>query len=267
MKQLLKYTFLLLCMLMVITFIFQYSSYSKAQINLESKRHLQEICTQINDKITTITTNNWLVLHEWNDFISITSSTDRNALTNFMKENQKNRLFSEFYFLSKDGYYLTLDGSKGYFNLGQSGQKLMLLGEDVVVEGSLPTGEKTLIFAVPVDEHTIDNFTYSAIGIAYTTEQLASTLNIDTYSGIGICHIAHPDGRIIINSHPKESPYYNLITYLRQNAIIDQKSDEDILKLGSVCATGALSEVDAVSGMREESELKNLCKNLKRQTL
>ena len=106
----------------------------------------------------------------------------------------------------------------------------MLLGEDVVVEGSLPTGEKTLIFAVPVDEHTIDNFTYSAIGIAYTTEQLASTLSIDTYSGIGICHIAHPDGRIIINSHPKESPYYNLITYLRQNAIIDQKSDEDILK-------------------------------------
>ena len=37
-----------------------------------------------------------------------------------------------------------------------------------------------------------------------------------------------------------------------------------ILALGSVCATGALSQTDAVSGVKTEKELKEICKNMER---
>ncbi len=43
--------------------------------------------------------------------------------------------------------------------------------------------------------------------------------------------------------------------------------DENILALGSVCATGALSTADAVSGMQEENQLKEICKNMERKKI
>ena len=46
--------------------------------------------------------------------------------------------------------------------------------------------------------------------------------------------------------------------------IYQNRSDEEILDLASVSAIGALSAPDAISGMRTESELIELCKNVKR---
>ena len=229
MKKIVKYALWLFCMIMVISFIFLYSNYSQEQIHKESKRHLQEICTQINEKITTITTNNWLILQEWNELISRLVKEDPDTLKGFINENQQKRQFSEFYFLSGNGYYMTVDEKKGYVNLGQGAQELMNERKNMVFEAILPTGEKTLIFAIPVEENMLGDFSYSAIGMAYTMEQMTSALNIDTYSGIGICHVAHSDGRIIVNSHPDESKYYNMLTYLKQNAKIEKKSITEIV--------------------------------------
>ena len=46
--------------------------------------------------------------------------------------------------------------------------------------------------------------------------------------------------------------------------IYQNRSDEEILDLASVSAIGALSAPDAISGMRTEGELIELCKNVKR---
>ena len=47
-------------------------------------------------------------------------------------------------------------------------------------------------------------------------------------------------------------------------AITRGERDEDVLALGSVCAVGALSQTDAVSGVKTEEELKEICKNMER---
>lgn len=44
-------------------------------------------------------------------------------------------------------------------------------------------------------------------------------------------------------------------------------TDEEILTLGSLSATAALSGVDAISGMRSEKEIRILCKNLERKRI
>lgn len=44
-------------------------------------------------------------------------------------------------------------------------------------------------------------------------------------------------------------------------------SDEDILSFASAAAVAALSQADAVSGMRSEEQIKNLCKNLNRRKI
>ena len=48
-------------------------------------------------------------------------------------------------------------------------------------------------------------------------------------------------------------------------AIAQKKSDEEILKIASVSAVGALSEADAVSGMKRIEELKEGCKTFERR--
>lgn len=44
-------------------------------------------------------------------------------------------------------------------------------------------------------------------------------------------------------------------------------SDEEILSFASAAAVAALSQADAVSGMRSEEQIKNLCKNLNRRKI
>ncbi len=44
-------------------------------------------------------------------------------------------------------------------------------------------------------------------------------------------------------------------------------SDEEILSFASAAAVAALSEADAVSGMRSEEQIKNLCKNFNRRKI
>ena len=49
--------------------------------------------------------------------------------------------------------------------------------------------------------------------------------------------------------------------------IYQEKSDKEILEFASAVAVASLSQVDAVSGLRTEKEIKELCKNLKRKEL
>jgi len=49
--------------------------------------------------------------------------------------------------------------------------------------------------------------------------------------------------------------------------IYQEKSNREILEFASAVAVASLSQVDAVSGLRTEKEIKELCKNLKRKEL
>ena len=49
--------------------------------------------------------------------------------------------------------------------------------------------------------------------------------------------------------------------------IYQEKSDKEILEFASAAAVASLSQVDAVSGLRTEKEIKELCKSLKRKEL
>jgi sugar/nucleoside kinase (ribokinase family) len=49
--------------------------------------------------------------------------------------------------------------------------------------------------------------------------------------------------------------------------IYREYSDEEILAFGSYAATAALSSADAISGLRSEKEIKELCKNLTRKKI
>ena len=50
-------------------------------------------------------------------------------------------------------------------------------------------------------------------------------------------------------------------------AIYEGLSDREILELGSLAATGALSEADAISGMRTREELAYTTKNMERKEI
>ena len=50
-------------------------------------------------------------------------------------------------------------------------------------------------------------------------------------------------------------------------SIYQEKTDEETLSFASAAAVAALSTADAISGMRSEEEIKQLCKNLRRRAI
>ena len=49
--------------------------------------------------------------------------------------------------------------------------------------------------------------------------------------------------------------------------IYQEKSDKEILEFASAAAVASLSQVDAISGLRTEKEIMELCKKFKRKEI
>ena len=230
MKRYLEYAVLLMCMCLALTFGIFYKDYSSRRISEESGNHLQEVQAQIKATIVSITKNHWNILHEWEDYLAEKAANDPQVMKAYLEENQKRRGFTEFYFLSEDGDYVTSSGKEGYLDLGHGLRKLMMNGEDVIVDTSLSSGESIVVFAVPVETTTLGDFSYSAIAMAYTMQDIAKTLNINMFEGKGNCYVIYQDGRVLLESAQKENQISNFVTYLTDNAVLRDKNLADVIE-------------------------------------
>lgn len=219
MKKRIYYYLLSGCITLILILFLMYNHFVSVRIYEESTSHLQEIYTQVNRTFSSLVSRNWNLLSDWSSYIGyVTSNENEDDLPQYLQAGQEKWNYTDFYFLSSDGNYMTLEGDEGYLDFGQQLSSLMVDREDVVIDGTLPGGEALTIFAVPVTENTYHDFVYSAIAISYNNDDLEEVLNVSAFSGEADCFIVYPDGRILFSATPQEEEIYNYFSYLAENA-------------------------------------------------
>lgn len=213
-----------------------YTRFIEKKIYEESTSHLEEIYTQVNTSFTSLVSKNWNLLKDWEYYIHDAVKNEEPALTDFIQQAKDQWNITYFYFLDRSGNFFTFSGMTGYLDLGPQLLQLMLEGENVVVDGTLPNGKSLTIFAVPVEEGRYKGFEYTAIGIGYNNEDMERALNVEAFSGQSDCYVVYPDGRVLLSTRVKDAQPYNYMAYLSENAALE---DGDAERIGRELETGS----------------------------
>lgn len=205
----------------IIAIFVPYKRYMAGQVRNESGVHLEEVFYQVNTTFSNVVSDNWRILNTWKAYVEEISRDSRGAavLADYMAQQKDTWGFTDFYFLDKDGKYLTLDGQEGYFDLGSGLFSLMNDGEDVVVSSTLSTGVPVFLFAAPMEPGSFRDFNYRAIAISYNQSAITSLLKISAFGHEAECYIISPNGAIeMATQDGGNGGIYNYFAYLLENA-------------------------------------------------
>lgn len=212
--------FLLTVAIIVVTFI-PYTQYMTRQVRNESAQHLEEIFSQVNTTFSSVVSRTWDALASWKEFI-LEKSSDKGGwdlLTSYMEQQKEAWGFNGFYFLDKNGNYLTLSKETGYFDLGDSLFSLMNDEVQIVGSNTMSDGTPIFLFAVPVQEKFIGDFEVRAIAVSYSQHMLIDLLSVNAFDNTAECFIISPNGAIAMASMEDEKRVaFNYLAYLKENA-------------------------------------------------
>ena len=142
---------------------FAYFGFVSQTIYEESTAHLSEIFHQANQTLYNLVSVNWSRMRMWVPYLEKTESeTDIIAYVNQAREEIN---FTDFYFISRNGDYITLEGKRGYLDLRTQLSLLILEQQPVVVNSVVPDKPEIMVFAVPTRQGTYRDFDYEAIAI------------------------------------------------------------------------------------------------------
>ena len=248
MRKRLFHMILVVCVLAAVlgTGISYYRFVSKA-IYEESTSHLLEIYSQANRSLHNMVERNWKNMEECIPYLR--DIEDEAAIESYIREVQEKEGFTEFYFISQDGTYLTLTGEKGYLDMKKQLAKLVVERKPIVVNAVLFQSPELIVFAVPAEPGSYRDFPYEAIAISFDSRNLMSTLEISAFNGSSRSYIAYGDGRVFAdNAQDRENSIYNFI------AILESKSDMSDEKVDKIRQDFQNGVIGAASFRTEKDE-------------
>ena len=193
----------------------QYSKFVTQTIYEESTAHLVEVLHQSNKMLNETVNKNMTYLHIWSS--SLQHLSDEREIREFIETARQETGFTEFYFLSPEGNYMTVSGETGYLGLQGDLEENISQGNDIVMSAVLPGKPQMLVFACPEIRGSYQGFAYNAIAVAYNNEAIVQVLDISAFQGSAICYVVHSDGRIVINGKADpEYTIYNLFAVLQE---------------------------------------------------
>ena len=69
-----------------------------------------------------------------------------------LHRQKKNTILQIFFFVSRDGSYITLDEERGYLDLGRMLSQLVLEQQPIVANSVVPDKPEIMVFAVPTEK-------------------------------------------------------------------------------------------------------------------
>lgn len=205
----------------------------------ESTAHLTEIYHQANQTLNNKVSFNWGIMRMWEPYLEIAQSdADIRSYLAFAQEEYD---FTDFYFVSRDGSYITLDGEQGYLDLGQMQSQLILEQQPVVANSVMPNNPEIMVFAVPAEKGSYQGFDYEAIAISYNNADLVESLKISAFEGSGSTFAVLPDGRVVLdNSAADMSDVHNILAPLKDSAGFTTEQVEALRKSFTAGESGNL---------------------------
>ena len=207
----------------------RYSSFVSQTVYQESVSHLGELLRQSCIKLNVLARKSITYLHLMNQPLSSTTGEDR--IQAYLEEARKEAGFSQFYFLTSEGNFMTPEGETGYLGLQGNLEDHINRGGDIIMTAVLPGKPQLLVFACPEHSGVYRGFAYDAIAIAYSNKDVVALLDTSSFDDTSISYVVHADGRVIIDSTGgSKEPIYNLLAMLRDYSDLSEESKQALIR-------------------------------------
>ena len=212
----------------------QYFDFVFQTVYEESTAHLAEVLHQSNNMLNEVVEKNLTYLHLLET--TMRHISDEDEIRQFIESVQQETGFSNFYFLSAEGNYMTAAGETGYLGIQDDLEDRITQGGDIVMSAVLPGKPEMLVFACPENQGTYRDFAYDAVAVSYYNDDIVKVLDISAFDGTASRYVLHPDGRIIINCAAQmEEDVYNLLAAMQERSPL---TSEDIQTLSDDFSQG-----------------------------
>ena len=194
-----------------------FTDFMEHTIYEESTAHLTEIYHQANQTLYNKVSLNWGVMRMWAPYLeSAQSDAD---VCSFLAQAKGEYHFTDFFFVSRDGSYVALDGERGYLDLGRTLSQLILEQQPIVANSVVPDKPEIMVFAVPTEKGSYQGFDYEAIAVTYNNSDLVDSLKISAFEGHGSTFAVLPDGRVVLDSSSADMRgVHNILAMLKNSA-------------------------------------------------
>ena len=230
----------------IITATVQYSRVVTRTIYTESVSHLSEIFHQDNRTLRDLVETSWSNLHTWDKYLEDVG--DEKEIRDFIASAREETGFTDFYFISLNGDYMTTNGEKGYLDLKNGLSDQISHGQDIVMCSVVPGKPQILVFAVPAAHGIYQGFAYDAIAVSYNNFDMVQIFEISAFDGKASGYVIHSDGRVIVDQAVnKQEDIYNFLAMLKKYSDLNSeeisamredfrqgRSGARIVRLGSV---------------------------------
>lgn len=175
-----------------------YFRFISSMIYEESTSHLKEIYTQANKVYSRAMSDKWNNISDWLPYLEKSSSD--HEMYSYIYGRKQEWGFKDFYFISRNGEYITADGIKGDTGLGSSLTLLIEERRRVVSSSALAEYPELTLFAVPSFIGSYRGFEFEAIGISINNRRISESLEISAFEGRSESYVVDLDGRVILDS-------------------------------------------------------------------
>ena len=211
-----------------------FTDFMEQTIYEESTAHLTEIYHQANQTLYNKVSFNWGVMRMWTPYLERAQSDA--DVSSFLAQAKEEYQFTDFFFVSRDSSYITLNGERGYLDLGQTLSQLILEQQPIVANSVVPDKPEIMVFAVPTAKGSYQGFDYEAIAVTYNNKDLVDSLKISAFEGHGSTFAVLPDGRVVLDSSSADMRgVHNILAMLKNSAGF---TDEQITALQKAFAAG-----------------------------
>ena len=201
----------------ILTSFVVFTDFMERTIYEESTAHLTEIYHQANQTLYNKVSLNWGVMRMWTPYLEHAQSDA--DVRSFLAQAKEEYHFTDFFFVSRDGSYITLDGERGYLDLGRMLSQLVLEQQPIVANSVVPDKPEIMVFAVPTEKGSYQGFDYEAIAVTYNNKDLVDSLKISAFEGHGSTFAVLPDGRVVLDSSSEDMRgVHNILAMLKNSA-------------------------------------------------
>ena len=204
-------------------FGYAYLNNADTLIFMESASHLEEIYSYLGKYISSTNNNSFDSMHLFMTQLEYTldSGGDDQFVSDMVSAWKENLGFKEFYFVSRNGELMSIDGKYKRFDLSSSLVDLMINGKDIMTDVSMPGSDGLTLYAIKCRKHKYRSFNYEAIAVTFSNDNILDLLSISAFDSKSDNYVINGEGRIIFNGSSfrnTENRFYNVVNYLEDNS-------------------------------------------------
>ena len=223
----------------ILTSYVVFTDFMSHTIYEESTAHLTEIYHQANQTLYNKVSLNWGVMRMWTPYLE-SAQSDADVCA-FLAQAKEEYHFTDFFFVSRDGSYIMLDGERGYLDLGRMLSQLVLEQQPIVANSVVPDKPEIMVFAVPTEKGSYQGFDYEAIAVTYNNKDLVDSLKISAFEGHGSTFAVLPDGRVVLDSSSADMRgVHNILAMLKNSAGFTEEQIDALQKAFAAGKSGNL---------------------------